>query len=201
MKKIAIILCIASALGLYLIPTVSIAATAAPTQPVRIMNTFSQPVPVSDVDNPARQPFQQLFNFSFDHTQGTNGQSFVVPAGKRLVIEFVSAAIALEMGLVVDAVVTTTVGGIAGGHHLIPTSMGPAWGFPLSYLISKDIRVYADPGTTVGFSITDNLTGNGGAWGTISGYLINIPQQGVVKPVVKATFAKVRKRGQPDGSI
>jgi hypothetical protein len=173
MKKIALFLSIASVLGLYLIPTVSIAA---PSLPVHIMNSSSQPIPVSDIDNPARQPIQQLFNFSFDPTQGTNGQSFVVPAGKRLVIEYVSAAIALEMGLIVDAVVTTTVNGIEGGHHLIPTSMGPAWGFPLSYLISKEIRVYADPGTKVQFSITDNLTGNGGAWGTISGYLITIPQ-------------------------
>lgn len=79
MKKIAMILCIASSLGLYLIPTVSIAAPAAPSLPVRIMNSSSKPIPISDVDNPARQPFQQLFNFSFGHTKGTNGQSFVVP--------------------------------------------------------------------------------------------------------------------------
>jgi hypothetical protein len=75
------------------------------------------------------------------------------------------------MGLIVDAVVITTVDGIEASHHLIPTSIGPAWGLPLSYLISKELRLYADPGTTVKFIVTDNLTGNGGAWGTISGYL------------------------------
>jgi len=151
-------------------PTVPTAV--APVQRVKVINPASNPVPVIDVDNPARQPFQQPFNFSFDHTQGTNGQSFIVPAGKRLIIEFVSGSVALERGAVVDVVVTTTVDGIEGGHHLIPTSMGPAWGLPLSYLISTAMHVYADPGTKVQFSITDNLTGNGGSWGTISGYLI-----------------------------
>jgi hypothetical protein len=173
MIKKAVTLCMTLALGLCLIPTVSTAAP--PVQQVTVINPTSVPVPVKDLDNPALQPFQWFFSITFDPTQGTNGQSFTVPAGKRLVIEFVSATVALERGLLVDAVVTTTVNGIEGKHHFIPTMVGAAWGFQYSYLISMETRLYADPGTKVEFALTDNYTGNGGSWGTISGYLVNLP--------------------------
>jgi hypothetical protein len=62
--------------------------------PVTVINTPAQPVPVRDVDNPARQPFQTSTS---SLTNAFNAQGFgltltTVPAGKRLVIEFVSAA-------------------------------------------------------------------------------------------------------------
>ncbi len=141
--------------------------------PVTVVNGTATPVPVTDVDNPARQPFQHPFNFTFDPTQGGNGTTFVVPSGKRLVIEYASATIGLERGAIVDVLVATTVNGVEGQHHLIPTPMGPAWGFPLSYLVSKDLRVYADAGTTVSFGMTDTISGAGISFGTISGYLVN----------------------------
>jgi hypothetical protein len=170
--KIAKAAVLVAFLGTCLVP---LSAYAAATTNVTVVNTATQPVPVLDVQNPAKQPFQYFFNFNFDPTQGGNGESFIVPVGKRLIIEFVSATMAVERGSIVDVVVDTTVGGVEGTHHLVPTSVGAAWGFPMSYIVSKDMRVYADPGTKVSFGITDNLTGNGTSWGTISGYLISVP--------------------------
>src|SRR5437899_11619632 len=63
------------------------------TPNVNVVNTTASPVPVRDVDNPARQPFQAEAMGGFADGASTTGDIPIgaVPAGKRLVIEHVSA--------------------------------------------------------------------------------------------------------------
>src|SRR5437899_3945 len=62
------------------------------TPNVNVVNTTASPVPVRDVDNPARQPFQAEAMGGFADGASTTGDITIgaVPAGKRLVIEYVS---------------------------------------------------------------------------------------------------------------
>lgn len=166
-------LCItATVLGLTLTPVV---VSAEPAQKVRVVNNPEQSVPVYDVDNPALQPFQQYVHLVFDPTQLGGGKTFTVPADKRLVIEFVSGNVALRQGSVSNFTVTTTVNGIIGKHRLVVTSQGPSGGLPISYTVSQNMRVYADPGTTVIVFVNATLGGEGGFDATISGYLVDLP--------------------------
>ena len=62
------------------------------TPNVNVVNTTASPVPVRDVDNPTRQPFQAEAVGGFADGASTAGDITIgpVPAGKRLVIEHVS---------------------------------------------------------------------------------------------------------------
>ena len=59
------------------------------TPNVNVVNTPASPVPVRDVDNPARQPFQAEVVGGFADGASTTGEVTIttVPAGKLLVIE------------------------------------------------------------------------------------------------------------------
>src|SRR6266568_3286494 len=68
-------------------------AQAAPSPSnVIVVNTPASPVPVRDVDNPARQPFEAQGMGGFADGASTTGDITIatVPAGKLLVIEHVS---------------------------------------------------------------------------------------------------------------
>ena len=73
---------------------------------VQLGNTMANPVPVRDVDNPARQPFQKgTFYFLNDGESSKGTTLFFVPFGKRLVIEQVSTfAAGAEVGQVLTDV-------------------------------------------------------------------------------------------------
>jgi hypothetical protein len=149
---------------------------------VRVNNTVTDPVRVSNV-NDAIQPFQAS-NFC-SGTAGTGGCAvtiFTVPAGKRAVVEYYNGsanfANVAAAGQVFLVDLRTTVAGQAHTHYLPPTppavsnltgpGAGTSWG--------QQVRLYADSGTTIlgdGLpSITAspfNLTFN------ISGYLVDVP--------------------------
>ncbi|HTO69735.1 MAG TPA: hypothetical protein VMR31_07725 [Myxococcota bacterium] len=59
---------------------------------VQIVNTAANPVPSQDVDNPARQPvsFETSVSVSANAMNGYAFQAYQVPAGKQLVIDYVS---------------------------------------------------------------------------------------------------------------
>src|SRR5438552_13850372 len=64
------------------------------TPNVNVVNTPASPVPVRDVDNPARQPFHVEAVAGFADGASTTGGILIpaVPAGKRLVIEHLSVS-------------------------------------------------------------------------------------------------------------
>ncbi|HYW69860.1 MAG TPA: hypothetical protein VE961_02425, partial [Pyrinomonadaceae bacterium] len=102
-----------------------------PSSPVDVMNTPSVlvsnvPLPMFDMDN-ARQPFQ-LGNAVFPVTNGSAGAEFTigqVPAGKRLVIEYVSGqGITPVNERLVNAYLRTSVGGTYVNHYLVLNDQG-----------------------------------------------------------------------------
>jgi len=148
-------------------PTVTV-ATSTPT-----------PLLVRDVDNPARQPFQDQETATFDALNPfTNVDSVPVPAGKQLVIEHVSVITTLPVGQkLLIASVQPFVGGMGTGHFLTVIAQGTNAAGTADYSVaSQDIRLYADPGLPISFHAERNGTaGTGSVTFEISGYLINMP--------------------------
>jgi hypothetical protein len=126
----------------------------APGASLTVGNTATNPVPVRDRDNPARQPFQERLDSS-----NPNDTSFQVPLGKRLVIEYVSAASQMPAGqklllvkLQTDVNVNQTPIGIL--HFFTPTLTGrDAIGRDI-FVVSQLTRLYAEPGSTVTLEVT-----------------------------------------------
>ena len=163
-----------------------------PGAPVRIVNPL--PLPVRDVDNAARQPFQAALctqQVTYIGTPpdfcGTRPSSVAVPADRRLVIEYASgrcprSGFALATGQDWAASLTTTAGGTAARHLLHPVP-GIAVGSPPlqsemqlnGFDVTQLMRIYADPGSLVGLDFEDlgGLGSNSISCDiTISGYTV-----------------------------
>ncbi len=156
--------------------------------PVRIVSPV--PLPVRDVDNAARQPFQAELC-----TQAPLGGTFCgakpssvsVPANRRLVIEYASgrcprSGFSLSNGEDWAASLQTTAGGTQARHLLHPVP-GIAIGNPQlqsamqlnGFDVTQLMRIYADPGSPVALQFED-LGGLGSnaitCEITISGYTV-----------------------------
>src|SRR5438309_2275979 len=122
----------------------SVAEAADP--PVTVTNSPSSPVPVQDVDNAARQPFQTATTI----TNAFNPSGFtitVVPSGKRLIIEFVSASCTpTGAGTVVPNPLNIT----TQHPFFIPLTPGKTVGTAVA---SQLTRIYAEPGTKVNLTV------------------------------------------------
>jgi hypothetical protein len=115
--------------------------------------------PVIEQNNPAFDPFQaQVF------AKGGQCGTVDVPAGKRLVIEYVSADI--EDSVTHSIVIRTTAAGSTVDHY-IPL-LGPPEGSTIS-IASQAVRLYANPSTQVGVCLT------GLAVVGLSGYFVPVP--------------------------
>ena len=131
----------------------------------------SSPLMVRDLDNPTRQPV----HFS----QSLGDEPFTVPAGKLLVIEFVSGAIR-----VVDDVqfrdrgtFPITFSDSSGGQfrvHFLVGDITTVFPGSFTYGISQMVKLYAGPGTVV------RLFGSGSTFSfaslSMSGYFVDVPQ-------------------------
>lgn len=156
------------------VPTVAQGIT-----PVEITNTASvtvantTPLAVRDADNPARQPFQSESSESFPAGGDTINVFFSVPAGKRLVVEQVTASIGVLPGQHALMNVMTTANGNQVVHFMKPTEQGEWVGFQV-FVVSQPVRFYADAGTQVRLQVNKNSTvGIGSATVSLSGYLID----------------------------
>jgi hypothetical protein len=108
-------------------------------------------------------------------TEGQNG-SVAVPAGKRLVIEYVSGEAFVPTGQKAVFSVITTIGGASTGmrHYLHTDAMG-SFGAPDYFRAGQVVRLYADPGTGVMLRADrDAATGDALARMSISGYFVNV---------------------------
>jgi hypothetical protein len=157
-------------------------AAAAPASGpgVTVTNPVSNPVPVRDVENPARQPFQQeLFLSTPDGLLGANDQ-FTVPSGKRLVIEFVSFTMNWPAGQLTTRAfinVCNASGNACPVSFYVPASFqATEFGGTDFFVASSPTRLYADPGSVVGVAVRRNVTaGTGLATVAVSGYLVDAP--------------------------
>jgi hypothetical protein len=156
----------------------SVSVTGTPN--VKVTNTASNPVPTRDVDNPAQQPFQQDSVLSTPDGLLGADDTFTVPDGKRLVIEFVSFQGSWPAGQATTRLfigVCNSGGGTCQTRFFFAAiSQGPDFGGAALFTASSPTRLYADPGTEVTVSVRRNAaTGEGLANVALSGYLVNVP--------------------------
>ena len=140
--------------------------------PVQIGNPAASPVFVRNVDDPVHKPIQIPGGIIFDGNGVASLPVFPVPAGKLFVIEYVSARVHLQPGLILDQFdIWTTGGGVTAPHSLIATTQGNSG----VALVSQPVRFYADPGTLVQIfvrSTIQNAVGGGSL--TLAGYLVDV---------------------------
>ena len=154
---------------------VALVEPVGPPKPVVVVNELTQPVPVTgavqarDPDNPARQPFQAFLR--------TIDPPYVVPQGKRLVIEYVSGSLggslncAVTMGLLRTTVLVD--GNKVSLSHFLPAAERPS---PLGAVLGQLTRIYADPGTEVIGNVETDPNNCGASFiMSLSGYLVDVP--------------------------
>ena len=115
------------------------------------------------------QPFQYLFQTA--DTGPRTSQSIVVPAHKRLVIEYVSSSLnEFPVGVGGTAYLETTAGGQDVTYYITDS---------VEDFIKKNqsLRIYADPGTTVIVGAYSNNFASGpiGTDTELSGYYVDVP--------------------------
>lgn len=145
------------------------------TPTVQVGNTATNPIQVRDVDNPARQPFQKAFTVTLPAGTAFGTESFQVPAGKRLVIEYVSTIEDSSTINLLELRIFTQLAASGVVHSFVATRVERGIYDPI-FFISQQTRLYADPGTyvTVGF-ITPESNAENEIFLTLSGYFVNVP--------------------------
>jgi len=149
------------------------------TGSVSITNPATNPVLVRDVDNPARHAFQQEVDVTFNAGETFVNPTIDVPAGKRLVVEYVSITACLPAGQkLTNAEIRT---GATGGNPFVamivtPGSTACADLFD-GFTASQMVRFYKDAGmgglvVSVGRNVGTDF---GSVDSTIVGYLVDLP--------------------------
>jgi hypothetical protein len=154
------------------------------TNTVNVSSSTNAPLLVRDVDNPARQPVVRLaddVNVLVGETQAFK-QMYTVPAGKRLVIEFVSVrTFVLPPGQTFSVEVGVSDGQTTYDINLAPTlvgtfTVGTGGNKVARSAISQQTRVYANAGDTIrAFAQKGDDVGAGQANITVMGYLVDVP--------------------------
>jgi hypothetical protein len=131
---------------------------------------------VGAVDANAHESFaRQVDTADFVPGFAASGDGFAVPPGKILVIEHVSVWTRMLTGQrMVRASVRTTSNGQQVTHDIRPAFVGADSGPADVHLASEDLRLYADPGTTVLLLVERNTTDGGAPVEMgVSGYLVD----------------------------
>ena len=139
------------------------------TGTVEVATSEADPLVVRNVAGAAREPFQRLMFLPNDPL------NFNVPAGKRLVIEFVSMAASVDTTCqIISFTLQTTGGGTNAGFFFAPTHVaGPGRNFET---FGQQTHLNADPGTQVSISLFTQTINACGTLGSISlsGYLEDV---------------------------
>ena len=145
----------------------------------------NEPLPVRVVESATLAPFQ-AFIMRNPQVPGFPFTPFTVPAGQRLVIEYVSGELTGVPSCVTAPrmLLRTTVAGTTLTHYFYPEDTGvitDGVGPVRAYGLSRETRLYADPGTQVLTEIriaADPGCGYRTGEDTglhISGYLVDVP--------------------------
>jgi len=140
------------------------------------VNVLNTPLPTREVDI-AREPVNFMFFCGPTSDTGCNVPTpYKVPAGKRLIIEYVSlAAENLPVGDAAYVSITTIAGG-QGAFFFLPP---PPLVLHGSSINSQSVRLYADPLSSVSMQ-ANRLSAAGGGPATLyimsyAGYLVPVP--------------------------
>jgi hypothetical protein len=148
-------------------------ALAQPPKDVIVVNPPDTPVPVVLQNN---EPFHRFLVGNMADGVFNMGDTLavVVPKGKRLVLETVSAIVLTSAGQNVRIRIDANSLGFFAAHHL--TVSKEPWQNDTDHKGIQSLRMYADPGTTVYFRVSrDQGAGIATVNASISGHLINMP--------------------------
>src|SRR5262249_14339238 len=149
---------------------------------VNVLNTPNVSVAntptVRDQDNPARQPFQKTFRFTVPVGNGVIVQRLIdVPAGKRLVIEWVSASNGSSAANAFTLWVQNTTGGDTQSATFA-MSVTPKTDISPFHVANETVRLYNDGQGSPGYKpleVDIQGSGTGGdTFLTVSGYLVDL---------------------------
>jgi hypothetical protein len=128
-------------------------------------------------ENPARSPFQKELDFSITDGGIAATSSFAVPAGKALVIDFVSGAAFQPAGETMrNYEIFTRVNGVQALHSFAPGQVTADSGGGTDQFTSQPVVIYADQASEVDFiAVRVQSTGFTSGSVTVSGHLVNAP--------------------------
>lgn len=127
----------------------------------------------SSTQDPALSAFQAQAELFFDGGLTIFGQIAVVPANKRLVIEYVTVKVRTD-GHIDICSLNTTVNGLLVSHSVVPIRL-PEQSTTV-FVADKQVRIYADGGSEVSVFINRTIAASEGlVIITISGHLVSIP--------------------------
>jgi len=130
--------------------------------------TVSGTTTVSDPSEPGKQPFQWTLSPNSGSSTFSSDQ-FTVPAGKELVIDYISAQLTqYPAGGYAYMYLTTTGGGNSAFYKVIPPSS-------TTVPFNQNLKIYADPGTVVTAQVTQSSGSSSGGNLIVSGHLVNVP--------------------------
>jgi hypothetical protein len=140
----------------------------------------NQTLNIRDLDHPARQPFSKEVIISVTPTNFFSETPITtVPAGKVLVVEYVTAACNLPAGQFVrgfaigEAPITS---GIPFNHLLLPVKIDTAPGDDRIYVINQLMKYYVTEGKTVSvFAERFTNTGSFSCSCSVSGHFVDLP--------------------------
>ena len=141
---------------------------------VQVANTSANPVPgdiVRNEENPARQPVQAPVCVSTTGGCFSVTNTYDVPSGQELVIDYVSGQCMTGASQqMTDVRVTTSVGGVYSTDYLNVPLFGSS-SAAVTVNFGQVTRIYADPSTAVYLQ----FDGAGLCNGTLSGHLVKVP--------------------------
>lgn len=116
-------------------------------------------------------PFSQRLDIVLN--SGFGSGTFTVPAGVRLVIDYISADIGCAVGGSVLFDVATYLNGAEVESHLPVFPNGVLLGQQV-FSVSSTTHIYADPGTTVTIALLGPSTGSAGSIVGVYGHLVPV---------------------------
>ena len=117
-------------------------------------------------------PFSQRLDVTVSNGFGSG--TFTVPAGVRLVIDYISADIGVPVGGNVLFDVATYLNGNEVESHLPVFANGVILGQQV-FSVSSPVRIYADPNSTVTIALLASGSGSGGSIVGVYGHFVPAP--------------------------
>jgi hypothetical protein len=140
---------------------------------------LATPLPVYDVENPARTPYQRNLVLTFNNLDISQIGELTVPAGKVWVVELITALVQVPNGQKVRMLFFVNDGPTIAQHFFAPTLIGSDFTID-DLVLDQPVRLYAKgDGTGGNFAIRVNATrfssnaGSGSVQLSLGGYLVD----------------------------
>ena len=159
---------------------ISGSVSIANSSPLPVTLSSSTPVPVQNVDEPGRNPYQEtVFALDCGGKQACNFEYAVVPDGKRLVITNVTGFVDVVGGTIPNSNIQSNFGGNQYASVFFVMSRGTLSSTGSTRMaVNQSMQAYFGPGEKphlfTGLFSTNDTFVQGGSF-QLSGYYVNLP--------------------------